>query len=178
MDKTNYKHRIYVGGPFTFKYSEVTPEHIRNDFRYKIVGEPFIEQHQDIEDVGNVEYTGPFYYYKKGIGPEAVVESEVEAIRRSDIVFLVFPEDGRAPGTVAELIFAASLNKRIEVFYVPTKEPTEADETSSNLNDHIQHQYWYPFIQAKYINPNITFHTCESTDNAKDLCVSLIKTIN
>ena len=85
------KHRIYVGGPFTFKYSEVTPELIRSDFRYGIVGEPFIEQHNDIEDLGNVEYTGPFYYYKKGLNSEAVVESEVEAIRRSDIVFLVFP---------------------------------------------------------------------------------------
>ena len=83
------KHRIYVGGPFTFKYSEVTPELIRSDFRYGIVGEPFIEQHNDIEDLGNVEYTGPFYYYKKGLNSEAVVESEVEAIRRSDIVFLV-----------------------------------------------------------------------------------------
>lgn len=177
MGKTNYKHRIYVGGPFAFKYSEVTPELIRSDFRYNIVGEPFVEQHNGIEDIGNVEYTGPFYYYKKGLGPESVVESEVEAIRRSDIVFLVFPEDGRAPGTVAELIFAASLNKRIEVFYVPTKEPTEADSSSANLNDHIQHQYWYPFIQAKYINPNVTFHKYQDTESAKEACISIIKTI-
>lgn len=171
------KHRIYVGGPFTFKYSEVTPELIRSDFRYGIVGEPFIEQHNDIEDLGNVEYTGPFYYYKKGLNSEAVVESEVEAIRRSDIVFLVFPEDGQAPGTVAELIFAATLNKRIEVFYVPTEEQTEEDVSSDNLATQIHHQYWYPFHQARIINPNITFHKCNSTEHAKDWCATLIKTI-
>jgi nucleoside 2-deoxyribosyltransferase len=167
-----------VGGPFTFKYSEVTPELIRSDFRYGIVGEPFIEQHNDIEDLGNVEYTGPFYYYKKGLNSEAVVESEVEAIRRSDIVFLVFPEDGQAPGTVAELIFAATLNKRIEIFYVPTDEQTEEDVSSDNLATQIHHQYWYPFHQARIINPNITFHKCNSTEHAKDWCATLIKTIN
>ena len=55
-----HKPRVYVGCPFSFQYCEVNPELIRSDFRYKIVGEPFIEQKNLVEDIGNVEYTGPF----------------------------------------------------------------------------------------------------------------------
>ena len=172
------KPSIYVGCPFTFQYADATDELIRSDFRYRIVGEPFIRQTKLDEDIGNVNYTGPFYYYKKGLGPDAVVRSEVDSIRRSDIVLLVFPEDGRAPGTVAELIYAASLGKKVVVFYVPTKTVTEVDSDPANLDSNIHHQYWYPFHQASIINKDVTFHKCVSTDVAKEQCINYVKTLN
>ena len=93
-------------------------------------------------------------------------------------MLLVFPEDGRAPGTVAELIYAASLGKKVVVFYVPTKTVTEVDSDPANLDSNIHHQYWYPFHQASIINKDVTFHKCVSTDAAKEQCINYVKTLN
>ena len=165
------KTKIYVGGPFTFFYKDYTPELLKTDFRYKLIGNDFAKQTSKTVIVGNAEYVGPFYYYQLGQTPHDVVVSEINAVRNADNVYLVFSEKGNAPGTVAELIHAAVLNKKLNIYYVESNIETEAT-ISGNLCDNINHPYWYPFIQAKTLATNVKFTKCKTFNEATNKCLA------
>lgn len=176
--KSNNRPRVYIGGPFLFKYAEFSEENIKKDFRYSFVGDPFIEQTGPSVAIGEVDYVGPFYYYKRGLGPSDVVAAEIEAIKDATHVFLVFPDGVDAPGTLAELVFAATELKHIDVYYEKSIRKTEVDSTAVGLDGQIHHPYWYPFLQAKAINPQIRFHECESATAARDACLDELQRLS
>lgn len=165
---------IYVGGPFTFFYKDYTPELLKQDFRYRLIGEEFVKQTNKTVYVGNVEYTGPFYYYQLGQTPTDVVTSEIDAIRAADYAYFVFSDKNNAPGTIAELVHAAVLNKVIRIYYVKNDVMSEASDNTNNLNDNIHHPYWYPFLQAKQLAVDVKFFECETYEEAINKCIETI----
>jgi len=96
----------------------------------------------------NVMYIGGFYY-EKGTGKtvtEKVVNAELEQIDRSDM--LVVNLIGHAAiGSVAEIMYAATKGKRMEIFM--------KDEGNSF---EVVGEYWFPLLTLKKMHANFNIH--------------------
>ena len=73
----------------------------------------------------------------------SIVFTEKMMIDRCDIFISYFGKKS-SPGSVAELIYAASLQKPIEIFYLETDNGRE-----------IKTEYWFPIVMSRYIDENV-----------------------
>ena len=96
----------------------------------------------------NVMYIGGFYYEKGDAKTitEKVVNAELEQIDRSDM--LVVNLIGHAAiGSVAEIMYAATKGKRMEIFM--------KDEGNSF---EVVGEYWFPLLTLKKMHANFNIH--------------------
>ena len=114
--------KIFFGGAFNFDcrdedYKIMAAE----DYRAQILGSvdalirPKDMNGMSIND--NVLYIGPFYFEAESLKAEDIVACEKQMIERcTDAVFVL--DDAACPGTIAEIMYANSLQKTIHLFYV------------------------------------------------------------
>ena len=136
--------RIYLGGRFHFDYlNSDYKEKASQDFRSLILGdaEMLLRNSGIIRLSEKLEYVGPYYFETEGMIDRDIVASEKEQIEKCTTAFFLL-EDGRCPGTVSELLYAATLHKKIRIFYV-----RDESETESALHS----PCWYPMIQVQII---------------------------
>lgn len=96
----------------------------------------------------NVMYIGGFYYEKGDAKTitEKVVNAELKQIDRSDM--LVVNLIGHAAiGSVAEIMYAATKGKRMEIFM--------KDEGNSF---EVVGEYWFPLLTLKKMHANFNIH--------------------
>ena len=138
---------IYIAGSF-YRNNDS----LEHDFRSHLLGDSELLLHQNNESYviwhgEKVKYIGPFFFYndEKSLLPEQdnIVFTEKMMIDRCDIFISYFGQKS-SPGSVAELVYAASLHKPIEIFYLETDNGRE-----------IKTEYWFPIVMSRYIDENV-----------------------
>ena len=76
-------------------------------------------------------------------------------------------QEQRRSGTIAEMVYAASLQKRILIYYVKNENETESALLSA---------FWYPMILSCRINSSeVVLIACDSFSEASDKAMKMIK---
>lgn len=97
----------------------------------------------------DVSYLGPYYFETDNMAADDIVAIELDMIDRcTDAIFVLDKAD--CPGTVTELLYAATKKKRIHIFY---KEYPLHDETESELHT----PCWFPIHAANKL-ANVTMY--------------------
>lgn len=147
--------KLFYSGTYSKQHQYITEENVKemlkDDIRSQLV--------DDIDGViyandgvvtknPNVTYIGGFYY-EKGEGKtvtEKVVNAELEQIDRADL--LVVNLIGHAAiGSVAEIMYAATKGKRMEIFI-------KEDDNSFEVVG----EYWFPILTLKKMQANFNIH--------------------
>lgn len=154
--------KIYCGGTFNFDYRDKNFEQlVKKDYRVSILGnyELLLRNCESIKISDKVEYIGPFYFETNDMRAEDVINIEKEMIEKcTDAIFLL--DSGLCPGTISELIYAATLLKNIFIFYIYLN---NSEETESELHT----PCWYPILLSNKININTKIYRCDSIEDAK-----------
>jgi nucleoside 2-deoxyribosyltransferase len=111
----------------------------------------------------NVMYIGGFYYEKGDAKTttEKVVNAELEQIDRSDM--LVVNLIGHAAiGSVAEIMYAATKGKRMEIFM--------KDEGNSF---EVVGEYWFPLLTLKKMHANFNIHKITDENEIIDYILNI-----
>ena len=88
-----------------------------------------------------------------------IVETEKRQIERCTTAFFLL-DNSPCPGTIAEMVYAASLQKRICVYYIK-----EENETESMLRS----SFWYPMILCGKMDPDeVELTACDSFAEAQE----------
>ncbi|MBR2507936.1 MAG: hypothetical protein IKB70_13890 [Bacilli bacterium] len=88
-----------------------------------------------------------------------VVKAEFELIDMCDLFCAYLDSEVELSlGTVAELIYAASIKKEILIFY-----------NKKEVGYEIKSEYWYPMIAAKYLSENPENVTVIEISNVKQI---------
>lgn len=107
---------------------------------------------------GNVTYVGPFYFETKDMQPVEIVKCEMEMIEAcTDAIFLL--DTAACPGTIAEVMYANSLQKRLHLFYIRHNDDAE---TESDLHT----PCWYPLHFCLMTNRNAELRPCVDVGDA------------
>lgn len=166
---TNNQIKLFCSGRFYFDCCDtdyITKASL--DYRAKLLGDvnKLLYPQTAYEVNGRVQYIGPFYYECEDMKAQNVVSSECRMIREcTHAVFILDKAD--APGSIAELIYAASLQKNIYIFYI---ELSKEMETESELHT----PNWYPILMCKQLNPKTTLIACRSVTEAENLAIQTI----
>ena len=140
---------LYCGGRFRFDYLEKDYEtRAAEDYRAVLLKDvdSLLKGSGTIAISESLSYVGPYYFESDGMVDNDIVETERRQIEKcTRAVFLL--EDAQCPGTIGEMIYAASLQKRISIYYI-----RDLRETESVL----QCSCWYPVILCRQINKNTT----------------------
>ena len=145
------KIKLFCGGKFHFDYlNDNYVDAAKNDYRSIILKDVnlLLTKQKSVKISPRIDYIGPFYFESDGMIDKDIIENEMTMINESTHVFMLF-EDGLAPGSVSELIYASSLNKNIYIFYIKYD---DTKETESNLHS----PCWYPIIMSELINKDKT----------------------
>ena len=136
---------LYCGGSFCFDCrSEDYEEKAAEDYRSSVLGDPrlLLRNGGSVLLNGAVTYIGPFYFETEDMADRDIVRTEMRQIERCTwAVFLL--DDCRCPGTVAEMVRAASLRKKISIYYIRDDRETESELRSS---------CWYPILLCEELN--------------------------
>ena len=135
---------IYCGGRFDFDYRQIGYEKkAAEDYRAILLKDvnKLLNPADTVVLSDNLSYIGPYYFETEGMLDLDIIETEKRQIERCTVaVFL--------------MVYAASLQKKIKIFYVK-----EENETESTL----QSSFWYPMILCGKINPAGTnIQSCDS----------------
>ena len=84
----------------------------------------------------------------------------------TDAIF--FLDEAACPGSIAEMIYANTLQKKIHIFYVRN---ADGEETESSLHT----PCWYPILFCQMTNSRVTLYSCASQEDAKRQIVELVK---
>ena len=163
--------RIYLGGKFHFDYKENEyEENASKDFRALILGNKdlLLNNSGTVRLSENLEYIGPYYFETDGMLDKDIVSTEMRMIENSTTVFFLL-EDGMCPGTVSEMIYAATLKKKLRLFYV-----TDLNETESYLRS----PCWYPITQCLLLAKDLVEVTpCETYESAVKKLIEAVKSM-
>lgn len=153
--------KLYCGGQFNFDYlNSDYYEKAKDDYRSILLGKAnkLLQKRRTIKLTDNVSYIGPFYFESDGMMDKDIVKAETSMINKcTNAVFLL--DNGCCPGTIAELILAASLKKDITIFYIRR---SDNEETESTLHT----PCWFPIIMSKLITKNVKLFSCNSYSEA------------
>lgn len=158
-----FRHRIYCGGSFGFDPREEGFEALAsNDYRAILLDSvETMLRPEDISGVSvseNVLYIGPFYFETENMEAEDIIRCEMKMIEDcTDAIFLL--DAAECPGTVAELMYANSLGKRLHLFYIKRDEQVE---TESDMHT----PCWYPLHFCKMTNRGAVLYPCAGFDDA------------
>ena len=119
---------LFCGGPFPFDCRDQGFEDMAaGDYRARLLGDVrlLLEPHPGLSLCPGVSYIGPFYYETEDMTDRDIVRREYDMIEAcTDALFLL--DDGLCPGTVGEMVLAASMGKRVHIFYAVHEEETES----------------------------------------------------
>lgn len=175
LDITDSIKRVYIAKSFDKQYLN-GKLNLSNDMRDRVLKQSgyegglmdyssdcFIELKEI--DNGILHYIGPFYNEKAGLGIltstecDKVVSQEKKLIELCDI-FVCYFNDNISPGTIAELIYAATLGKKIIIYY----------KLNSSIDYELKTENWFPITLAKQIQtPNIEIKQIKSIDRVVNL---------
>lgn len=173
MQKKN-KYMIFCGGTFCFDYRKNGCETLAaEDYRAGLLGSVDLLLRPDGTDgvkiSESVTYVGPFYFEAESIRAEDIICCEKRMIEScTDAIFLL--DDAACPGTIAEVMYANSLQKPIHLFYVCHKED---EETESGLHT----PCWYPILFCQMTNKNVSLYPCSSVDDAASRIQSFVESL-
>ena len=94
-----------------------------------------------------------------------IVHTEMAQIERcTTAVFLLDGAD--CPGTVGEMVYAASLHKRLRVFYIQNEKETEST---------LRSPCWYPMLLCQQIDAaQVELIACANLAEARDRIAQLL----
>ena len=158
------KIKLFCGGKFHFDYLNTNYiNDAKNDYRSIILRDVnlLLNKQNFVSISPKIDYIGPFYFESDGMIDKDIIENEIKMINEATHIFILL-EDGLAPGSISELIYASSLNKYIDIFYIKYD---ENEETESNLHS----PCWYPIIMSQLVNnKNTNIIKCDSYKDAVD----------
>lgn len=111
-------------------------------------------------------YIGPFYNELASNGEltstscNDVVETELKLIKDCD-TFIIYLEEDVSSGSITELIYAATLNKKIIIFY----------EKNNNTTYNFKTSNWFPIVSALKIAENVTYYPVKSDKEIMDILI-------
>jgi hypothetical protein len=165
------KYKLFFGGAFGFDYRDEDYDIVAaEDYRAQILGgvEALLKP-KDMSGVlinDDVLYIGPFYFEAESMRAEDIIMCEKQMIEQcTDAVFVL--DDAACPGSIAEIMYANSLQKNIHLFYV---RHNNDEETESHLHT----PCWYPLIFCQQTNPAAKFYECEDLNDAARKVIDLI----
>lgn len=136
---------LYCGGRFDFDYRDADfEEKAVRDYRAILLNDvnKLLRNSDTVILSGHLAYIGPYYFETDGMLDRDIVEVEKRQIERCTIaVFLL--DNSPCPGTIAEMVYAAELQKRVLIFYVRNENETESA---------LRSLFWYPMILCSEIN--------------------------
>lgn len=163
--------KIFCGGRFHFDYLE--EEYIQKaseDYRAILLGDVnrLLRGSGTLKINDRISYVGPYYFETEGMIDRDIVETEMRMIEECDIAFFLL-EDGACPGTVSEMIYAATLQKRMCMVYIRNEEETESSLRSS---------CWYPINMCRSINKSETeVFPCIDREHAERIMLEQISVL-
>ena len=166
--------RIYCGGTFCFDYREDDYEDMATkDYRAVLLGsvEALLKPNRTdgVMLCDGVTYVGPFYFETESMKAEDIIRCEKEMIEScTDAVFVL--GDAACPGTIAEVMYANSLGKRLHLFYVRHKED---EETESELHT----PCWYPIQFCQMTNMSVNIYPCSCIEDAANKILSFVESL-
>ena len=166
---------IYFGGNFEFQYKNYSINKLAKDYRVEILGDVDKILHTPKNETttvklgGNLYYCGPYYFYEEGTGAASIVANEASFVEKcTDAIFLI--DNTNIPGTITEIVHAATLKKRIAIFYV--KQPLDEGEPENEICS----ANWYPLEFAK-LKANAHLVECENREMAKELIYNYVNSL-
>lgn len=163
---------LYCGGRFYFDYQEEGYiNKASEDYRAILLGDVskllYPQEMYAIKD--NVEYLGPFYFECENQSANDVVAVEKRMLEKcTDAIFILDKAD--CAGTIAELVYASSLQKRIHVYYVRL---LDDEETESELHT----PNWYPIILSMQMNPYTQITACANRNDAEQKSIAMVRSL-
>lgn len=162
--------KVFYSGTYSVQHQFITEENVKDmlkdDIRSKLVDK--------IDDViyasdgvvtknPTVTYIGGFYYEKGEAETvtEKVVNAELEQIDRADLI-VVNLIGHSAIGSVAEIMYAATKGKRMEIFM--------KDEGN---NFEVVGEYWFPLLTIKKMNANFNIHKVNDEQEIIDYILNI-----
>lgn len=168
------KIKLFCGGKFHFDYlNDNYIEAAKNDYRSFILKdvELLLKRQNYVEISSNIDYIGPFYFETDGMIDKEIVENEMKMINEATHIFMLL-EDGLAPGSVSELIYASTLKKNISIFFIKY---AESEETESSLHS----PCWYPIIMSNIlVKYNCDIIACKDYKDAINMILNKIKKLS
>lgn len=167
-------YKIFCGGAFCFDYRKKDYEVMATkDYRSKLLG--CTELLLKPKDVGgvyiseNVKYVGPFYFETESMKAEDIIRCEKKMIEScTDAIFLL--DDAACPGTIAEVMYANALQKRLHLFVV---RHNDDEETESELHT----PCWYPILFCQMTNMSVNIYQCYSAEDTASRIQSFVESV-
>ena len=160
---------LYCGGRFDFDCRDTDfEEKAAKDYRAILLNDvnKLLNNSDTVVLSNYLAYIGPYYFETDGMLDQDIVEVEKRQIERCTIaVFLL--DNSPCPGTIAEMVYAASLQKRMLVYYVKNVNEAESALLSA---------FWYPMIlSSKIDSSDVDLIACDSFSEAHDNVLKMIK---
>lgn len=168
------REKLFCGGTFCFDYHEGGYEIMAaKDYRARLLGsvESLLRPKgtDGVRINGNVVYMGPFYFEVESMRAEDIICCEKEMIDScTDAIFLL--DDAACPGTIAEMMYANSLQKTLHLFYV---RHSDDEETESELHT----PCWYPIQFCQLTNKSVNLYPCSSTEDGINKILSFVESL-
>lgn len=160
-----------MGGKFHFDYMENGyKEKASKDFRSLILGNTdlLLNQMGAVRLSDNLEYVGPYYFETDSMIDKDIVSTEMKMIEDCTTAFFLI-EDGTCPGTVSEMIYAATLKKKIRLFYIIDNKETES---------YLRSPCWYPITQSILLTgDSVSVTPCETYEDAVSKLITSVKSL-
>ena len=160
---------VYCGGQFRFDCAD--GDYLRKaalDYRASLLGDVnrLLNGKGLTALSGHTAYIGPYYFETAGMLDRDIVKTEMRMIGQCTHAYFLL-EDASCPGTVSELIYAATLRKKICIAYV-----RDENETESALRS----PCWYPIIQSGLISRSeVTVIACGTPEQAGETLLNEIR---
>ena len=167
-------YKLFCGGSFCFDYRKDGYEvEAEKDYRAELLSSVDALLRPECADgvaiSERVTYVGPFYFEAESMIAEDIICCEKEMIEScTDAIFLL--DDAACPGTIAEVVYANSLQKAVHLFYVRHRED---EETESRLHT----PCWYPILFCQMTNKNVNLYPCSSAADAASRIQSLVESL-
>ena len=160
---------VYCGGRFDFDYLDADFEKkAEEDYRAILLNDvsKLLRNSGTVILSSRMAYIGPYYFESDGMLDQDIVETEKRQIESCTVaVFLL--DHSPCPGTIAEIVYAASLQKSINIFYVKDENETESALCSP---------FWYPMILCgKIDSAEVDIVACDSLSQAHDEILKWLK---
>ena len=167
--------RIFCGGSFCFDCRDKGYEAMAaDDYRAKLLGSVdalLIPNNNDgVRINDSVYYVGPFYFETESMDAKDIISCEKRMIETSTDVIFILDEAG-CPGTITEMMYANSLNKKLHLYYV-----TRSDEAETESDLHTP--CWYPILFCQLTNRLVQIYPCDSRKDAERQIAELVSKIN
>ena len=161
---------IYCGGSFDFDYlGEDYEKKAAADWRAIMLGgvDKLLHNGGVLRLSDTLSYVGPYYFESDGMIDREIVDTEMKQIEGCTCaVFLL--DGGCCPGTVAEMVYAATMNKRLRIYYVRDESETESELRSA---------CWYPIIHCQKINSEIEAVACKDAADAREKALDFVNSL-